>query len=54
MANPVGAAVRNTYAAAVGGGWGDRNVPEIAEFVARANGERLHGAPDAVAPEGKK
>ena len=43
MVNPVGAAVRNTYAAADAAGWGSRNVPEIAEFVARANGRKLHG-----------
>ena len=47
MVNPLGAAVRNTYAAATAAGWGDRNVPEIAEFVARANGEKLHDAPGA-------
>ena len=43
LVNPMGAAVRNTYAAAEAAGWGTRNVPEIAEFVARANGEKLHG-----------
>ena len=49
MANPMGAAVRNNFAAAVAAGWGERNVPELAEFVARLNGERLHdGAGDEV------
>lgn len=43
MANPMGAAVRNSFAAASAAGWGQRNVPELAEFVARANGEKLHG-----------
>ena len=42
MVNPMGAAVRNAFAAADAAGWGQRNVPELAEFVARANGEKLH------------
>ena len=43
MVNPMGAAVRNAFASADAAGWGGRNVPELAEFVAQANGERLHG-----------
>ncbi len=38
IANPVGNAVKNTYAAAVASGQGDDFVPMISDFVARRNG----------------
>ncbi len=41
VANPVGAAVKNSYALAVAQGRGEDFVPTLAEFVARANGVEL-------------
>lgn len=40
-ANPVGAAVRNSYALAVNAGKGDDFVPTLSDFVAAANGTSL-------------
>ena len=40
-ANPVGAAVRNSYAQAIGAGRGDDYVPMLSDFVAEANGVSL-------------
>jgi 3-hydroxyisobutyrate dehydrogenase-like beta-hydroxyacid dehydrogenase len=37
-ANPIGAAVRNGFAAAVAAGYGDRFVPVLSEVVAKLNG----------------
>jgi 3-hydroxyisobutyrate dehydrogenase-like beta-hydroxyacid dehydrogenase len=39
--NPLGSAVRNSFAAAVAAGQGDRYVPMLADFVAEANGVSL-------------
>lgn len=39
--NPLGAAVRNSFAAAVGAGKGDDFVPMLSDFVAAANGVSL-------------
>ena len=41
VANPVGAAVRNSFAAAVAGGRGDDYVPMLSDIVAEANGTSL-------------
>ena len=41
MANPVGAAVRNSFALAVGAGQGERYVPMLSDFVAELNGVSL-------------
>ncbi|MCB8879760.1 NAD(P)-dependent oxidoreductase [Acidisoma cellulosilytica] len=41
FANPVGAAVRNSFAAAVGAGRGEDYVPMLADFIAEANGVSL-------------
>jgi 3-hydroxyisobutyrate dehydrogenase-like beta-hydroxyacid dehydrogenase len=41
VANPVGAAVRNSFAAAVAGGHGDDYVPMLSDHVAAANGASL-------------
>ena len=41
LVNPVGAAVRNTFAAAVATGHGEDYVPRIADIVAAANGVSL-------------
>ncbi len=38
VANPIGAAVRNTYALAVGGGHGESYVPMLSDLVAQWNG----------------
>jgi 3-hydroxyisobutyrate dehydrogenase-like beta-hydroxyacid dehydrogenase len=38
VANPIGAAVRNSFALAVGTGHGDDHVPTLADIVARQNG----------------
>ena len=46
FANPVGAAVRNSFAAAVGAGRGEDYVPMLADFIAEANGVRLVDAED--------
>jgi 3-hydroxyisobutyrate dehydrogenase-like beta-hydroxyacid dehydrogenase len=40
-ANPVGAAVRNSFALAVGAGQGERYVPMLSDFVAGLNGVSL-------------
>ena len=40
VANPVGAAVRNSFALAVGGGHGQAYVPMLSDFVAQWNGVR--------------
>jgi 3-hydroxyisobutyrate dehydrogenase-like beta-hydroxyacid dehydrogenase len=40
-ANPVGAAIRNYYAAAVAAGRGEDYVPMLSDFVAEQNGTRL-------------
>ncbi len=47
VANPIGAAVRNTYAFAVGGGHGEAYVPMLSDFVAQWNG----APPAPQAPE---
>jgi hypothetical protein len=39
VANPIGAAVRNTFAFAVGAGHGDAYVPMLSDLVAQWNGE---------------
>jgi 3-hydroxyisobutyrate dehydrogenase-like beta-hydroxyacid dehydrogenase len=39
--NPVGAAVRNSFAAAVAAGQGERYVPMLSDFIAAANGVSL-------------
>jgi 3-hydroxyisobutyrate dehydrogenase-like beta-hydroxyacid dehydrogenase len=41
VANPIGAAVRNSYAAAVASGHGADNVPMLSDIVARGNGVSL-------------
>jgi 3-hydroxyisobutyrate dehydrogenase-like beta-hydroxyacid dehydrogenase len=41
FANPIGAAVRNSFAAAVGAGKGDDYVPMLSDFIADANGVSL-------------
>ena len=41
VANPVGAAVRNSFAQAVAGGRGDDYVPMLSDFVAESNGTSL-------------
>jgi len=38
VANPIGAAVRNSFAQAVGAGRGDDYVPMLSDFIAEANG----------------
>lgn len=40
-ANPVGAAVKNSYALAMGAGRGDDYVPALTEVIAEANGAKL-------------
>lgn len=47
-ANPIGAAVRNGFAAAVATGRGDRFVPVLSDVVAELNGVSLVGAPDEM------
>ncbi|CAG4911291.1 unnamed protein product [Acidocella sp. C78] len=42
-ANPLAAAVRNSYAQAVGAGRGDDFVPMLADFIAEANGVKRAG-----------
>lgn len=41
IANPIGAAVKNAYAAALAAGKGDDYVPMLSDFVAKANGVKL-------------
>ena len=41
IANPIGAAVKNAYAAALAAGKGDDFVPMLSDFVAAANGVKL-------------
>jgi 3-hydroxyisobutyrate dehydrogenase-like beta-hydroxyacid dehydrogenase len=41
FANPMGAAVRNSFALAVGGGHGERYVPMLSDIVAEMNGVSL-------------
>ncbi|WP_459677657.1 NAD-binding protein [Acidisoma sp. 7E03] len=41
FANPMGAAVRNSFAAAVGAGRGEDYVPMLSDFIAEANGVSL-------------
>ncbi len=41
IANPVGAAVKNSYAAAVARGKGEDYVPMLADFIAQANGTKV-------------
>jgi 3-hydroxyisobutyrate dehydrogenase-like beta-hydroxyacid dehydrogenase len=41
VANPVGSAVKNSYAAAVASGKGDDYVPMLADFIAAANGTKV-------------
>jgi hypothetical protein len=41
FANPIGAAVRNSFAAVVGAGRGEDYVPMLSDFVAEANGVSL-------------
>ncbi len=43
VANPVGAAVRNSYAAAVSTGHGEDYVPMLSDFIAAQNGTKLTG-----------
>lgn len=38
VANPIGAAVRNAFAQAVGAGRGEDYVPMLSDFIAEANG----------------
>jgi 3-hydroxyisobutyrate dehydrogenase-like beta-hydroxyacid dehydrogenase len=45
VANPIGAAVRNTFALAVGGGHGDDYVPMLSDLVAQWNGVAPPQAP---------
>jgi 3-hydroxyisobutyrate dehydrogenase-like beta-hydroxyacid dehydrogenase len=47
-ANPVGAAVRNSFALAVGLGHGDGYVPTLSDIIARSNGVSLEGSPGSV------
>ncbi len=39
--NPIGAAVRNTYAAAEADGRGDENLPQVSDYIASVNGVTL-------------
>lgn len=41
LANPVGNAVKNSYAMAVGAGRGEDYVPMLSDFIAEANGTKL-------------
>lgn len=41
IANPVGAAVKNSYAAALAAGKGEDYVPMLADFIAQANGTKV-------------
>ena len=41
VANPVGSAVKNSYAAAVAGGHGEDYVPMLADFIVGANGTKV-------------
>lgn len=41
LANPVGNAVKNSYALAVGAGRGEDYVPMISDFIAEANGTKI-------------
>lgn len=41
VANPIGSAVKNSYAAAVAGGKGEDYVPMLADFIAAANGTKV-------------
>lgn len=50
LANPLGAAVRNSYAVAVGMGRGDDYIPMLSDIVAELNGSGLRVEPDAAAP----
>ena len=43
VANPVGAAVRNSFAQAVAAGRADDYVPMLSDFIAEANGTKLTG-----------
>ena len=43
VTNPIGAAVRNSFAAAVAGGRGEDYVPMLSDIVAEANGTTLTG-----------
>jgi 3-hydroxyisobutyrate dehydrogenase-like beta-hydroxyacid dehydrogenase len=47
VANPLGAAVRNSFALAVGSGHGDDYVPMLSDIVARLNGISLTNSPSA-------
>jgi len=47
VANPLGAAVRNSFALAVGSGHGDDYVPMLSDIVARLNGIPLTNSPSA-------
>jgi 3-hydroxyisobutyrate dehydrogenase-like beta-hydroxyacid dehydrogenase len=49
VANPIGAAVRNSFALAVAGGNGERFLPMLSDIVAAMNGVTL-AVPDAPAP----
>src|SRR4051794_24172932 len=49
-ANPLGAAVRISFALAVGSGHGDDCVPMLSDIVARLNGISLTDPPPALAP----
>ena len=40
LANPIGSAVRNSFASAVGAGYGDDYVPMLSDIVAQLNGVR--------------
>jgi hypothetical protein len=40
-ANPIGAAIRNSYAAAVASGRAEDYVPMLSDFVAAQNGTKL-------------
>lgn len=42
-ANPMGAAVRNSFALAIGAGRGDDYVPMLSDFIAKLNGVKLVG-----------
>ena len=46
VANPVGSAVKNAYAAAVAAGHGEDFVPQLSDVVAAMNGTRLAPEPD--------
>jgi 3-hydroxyisobutyrate dehydrogenase-like beta-hydroxyacid dehydrogenase len=41
VANPVGSAVKNTYAAALAAGKGEEFVPMLSDFVAAGSGTKL-------------